>query len=102
MRTSLLPGLAGAAAHNIKRQISRIRLFETGLRFLPHDNALAQTPTLALLLCGARSPEGWSAQPSAVDFYDLKGEIEALLAAAALAGLVSACREARTARWADC
>ncbi|MDB2642962.1 phenylalanine--tRNA ligase subunit beta [Luminiphilus sp.] len=84
MRTSLLPGLAGAAAHNIKRQISRIRLFETGLRFLPHDNALAQTPTLALLLCGARSPEGWSAQPSAVDFYDLKGEIEALLAAAAL------------------
>ena len=72
MRTSLLPGLAGAAAHNIKRQISRIRLFETGLRFLPHDNALAQTPTLALLLCGARSPEGWSAQPSAVDFYDLE------------------------------
>lgn len=84
MRTSLVPGLAGAAAHNIKRQTTRIRLFETGLRFLPQDSGLAQTPTLALILCGARSPEGWSTQSDAVDFYDLKGEIEALLAAAAM------------------
>ena len=84
MRTSLLPGIAGAAAHNIKRQTTRIRLFETGLRFLPQDSGLAQTPTLALILCGARSPEGWSTQSDAVDFYDLKGEIEALLAAAAM------------------
>ena len=83
MRTSLLPGLAGAAAHNIKRQITRVRFFETGLRFLPEANGLAQTPTLALILCGARTPEGWSAQSESVDFYDLKGEIEALLAAAA-------------------
>ena len=83
MRTSLLPGLAGAAAHNIKRQITRVRFFETGLRFLPDTNGLTQTPTLALILCGARTPEGWSAQSDSVDFYDLKGEIEALLAAAA-------------------
>ena len=83
MRTSLLPGLAGAAAHNIKRQITRVRFFETGLRFLPEANGLTQTPTLALILCGARTPEGWSAQSATVDFYDLKGEIEALLAAAA-------------------
>ena len=83
MRTSLLPGLAGAAAHNIKRQITRIRLFETGLRFLPEATGLAQTPTLALIVCGARTPEGWSMQSDSVDFYDLKGEIEALLAAAA-------------------
>ena len=83
MRTSLLPGLAGAAAHNIKRQITRVRFFETGLRFLPEANGLTQTPTLALILCGARTPEGWSAQSDTVDFYDLKGEIEALLAAAA-------------------
>ena len=83
MRTSLLPGLAGAAAHNIKRQITRIRLFETGLRFLSEANGLVQTPTLALILCGARAPEGWSTQSDSVDFYDLKGEIEALFAAAA-------------------
>ena len=83
MRTSLLPGLAGAAAHNIKRQITRVRFFETGLRFLPEANGLTQTPTLALILCGARTPEGWSAESDSVDFYDLKGEIEALLAAAA-------------------
>jgi phenylalanyl-tRNA synthetase beta chain len=83
MRTSLLPGLAGAAAHNIKRQITRVRFFETGLRFLPEASDLAQTPTLALILCGARAPEGWSTQSDSVDFFDLKGEIEALLAAAA-------------------
>jgi len=83
MRTSLLPGLAGAAAHNIKRQITRVRFFETGLRFLPEASDLAQTPTLALILCGARTPEGWSTQSDSVDFFDLKGEIEALLAAAA-------------------
>ena len=83
MRTSLLPGLAGAAAHNIKRQATRIRLFETGLRFLPESSGLAQTPTLAFILCGARMPEGWSTPAGPVDFYDLKGEIESLLAAAA-------------------
>jgi phenylalanyl-tRNA synthetase beta chain len=80
MRTSLIPGLLGAAAHNINRQQTRVRLFETGLRFMPGEN-LAQTPMLALLLCGRRTPEGWSSNAESVDFYDMKGEIEALLQA---------------------
>jgi len=81
MRTSLIPGLLGAAAHNIKRQRPRVRIFETGLRFLP-DAAYTQRPSLALLICGSRSPEGWSASSDAVDFYDMKGEVQALLAGA--------------------
>jgi phenylalanyl-tRNA synthetase beta chain len=81
MRTSLIPGLLGAAAHNINRQQTRVRLFETGLRFLPGES-LAQTPMLGLLLCGRRMPEGWSSNADSVDFYDMKGEIEALLQAA--------------------
>ena len=81
MRTSLIPGLLGAAAHNINRQQTRVRLFETGLRFMP-GKSLAQTPMLALLLCGRRTPESWSSNAESVDFYDMKGEIEALLQAA--------------------
>lgn len=81
MRTSLIPGLLSAAAHNVNRQQTRVRLFETGLRFLP-DESLQQTPMLALLMCGSRLPEGWSAKTEPVDFYDLKGEVEALLGAA--------------------
>ena len=78
MRTSLIPGLLGAAVHNINRQQTRVRLFETGLRFMPGES-LAQLPMLALLLCGRRMPEGWSSNADSVDFYDMKGEIEALL-----------------------
>jgi phenylalanyl-tRNA synthetase beta chain len=81
MRTSLIPGLLGAAAHNINRQQTRVRLFETGLRFMPGES-LAQTPMLGLLLCGRRVPEGWSSNAEPVDFYDMKGEIEALLRSA--------------------
>lgn len=80
MRTSLIPGLLGAAAHNINRQQTRVRLFETGLRFMPGES-LAQTPMLGLLLCGRRMPECWSSDAASVDFYDMKGEIEALLQA---------------------
>ena len=81
MRTSLIPGLLSAAVHNINRQQTRVRLFETGLRFMPGES-LAQTPMLGLLLCGRRMPEGWSSNAAFVDFYDMKGEIEALLQAA--------------------
>jgi len=81
MRTSLIPGLLSAAAHNINRQQTRVRLFETGLRFMPGES-LAQTPMIGLLLCGRRMPEGWSSNAESVDFYDMKGEIEALLQAA--------------------
>jgi phenylalanyl-tRNA synthetase beta chain len=73
--------LLGAAAHNINRQQTRVRLFETGLRFMPGES-LAQTPMLGLLLCGRRVPEGWSSNAEPVDFYDMKGEIEALLRSA--------------------
>ena len=78
MRTSLIPGLLSAAAHNINRQQTRVRLFETGLRFMPGES-LAQTPTLGLLLCGRRMPEGWASNAESVDFFDMKGEIEAVL-----------------------
>jgi len=82
MRTSLLPGLTGALAHNASRQQSRVRLFETGSRFLPGPEGLRQIPTLAGAVTGRREPENWSESGAAVDFFDLKGDLEALSALA--------------------
>lgn len=79
MRTSLIPGLVAAAQHNINRQQSRVRLFESGLRFVPTDEGLQQVPTLALLIAGRRHAESWNSGTEPVDFYDLKGDLESLL-----------------------
>jgi phenylalanyl-tRNA synthetase beta chain len=80
MRTSLLPGLMRALAHNTARQQSRVRLFESGLRFLPGADGLQQCPTIAGVITGRRQTESWNEQGDNVDFYDLKGDVEALLA----------------------
>ncbi len=79
MRTSLLPGLISAAQRNVNRQQPRVRLFETGLRFVPTRDGLEQTPTLAMIVTGARSPESWDSDDTGVDFYDLKGDLESVL-----------------------
>jgi phenylalanyl-tRNA synthetase beta chain len=80
MRTSLLPGLIDTARHNINRQQHRVRMFETGLRFLPGDSELRQVPTLAMVCTGQRFAKSWAAVPAASsDFFDLKGDVESLL-----------------------
>jgi phenylalanyl-tRNA synthetase beta chain len=78
MRTSLIPGLVATAQRNLNRQQSRLRLFETGLRFVPTERGLVQEPTVGILLAGRREPEGWDAARGGVDFYDLKGDVESL------------------------
>lgn len=80
MRTTLWAGLIGAARFNLNRQQARLRLFETGLRFVPGDEGLRQEPFLAGLLYGPAAPEGWANPARAVDFFDAKGDLEALLA----------------------
>ncbi|MFT7288916.1 MAG: phenylalanyl-tRNA synthetase beta chain [Halieaceae bacterium] len=80
MRTSLLAGLLRAAQHNLNRQQHRVRLFESGLRFVPGADGLAQTPGIALLITGPAEAEGWQETPRAADFFDLKGDVESLLA----------------------
>jgi phenylalanyl-tRNA synthetase beta chain len=80
MRTSLLPGLVSAVLHNVNRQQSRVRLFESGLRFIPGDEALRQVPTLAMVCTGQRFAESWSTPAAPVDYFDMKGDLESLLA----------------------
>lgn len=86
MRTSLLPGLASAVLHNINRQQPRVRLFETGLRFLPGDSGLGQVPTLAMVCTGQRFVKSWAVPAEPADFFDLKGDLESLLALTRVSG----------------
>ncbi|MCW8090623.1 phenylalanine--tRNA ligase subunit beta [Alteromonas sp. ASW11-130] len=82
MRVSLMPGLLGAAAYNQKRQQARIRFFETGLKFIADDsapNGVLQVPVIGGLIVGKRNEEHWDLGDEAFDFYDLKGDVEALL-----------------------
>ncbi|MGO1394587.1 MAG: phenylalanine--tRNA ligase subunit beta [Halomonas sp.] len=80
MRASLLPGLVRTMEHNLNRQQTRVRIFETGLVFNGELDALTQVPMLGALVCGTREVEGWSGAKERVDFYDLKGDLESVLA----------------------
>jgi len=80
MRTSLWPGLIRALAHNQNRQINRVRLFEAGLRFRGALPDLEQTPGIAGVVAGPAAPEHWDQRARPVDFFDVKGDVEALLA----------------------
>lgn len=81
MRTSLWPGLLQAARQNLSRQQSRVRLFESGLRFRDAGDGLQQQAMLAGLSVGPTLPEQWGERLRQVDFYDLKADVEAVLAA---------------------
>ena len=80
MRTTLWPGLIGAAIYNVNRQQSRIRLFETGLVFISDGGRIHQPKMIGAIAIGPVEPEQWAQRSRNVDFYDVKGDVEALLA----------------------
>lgn len=79
MRASLWPGLVKSLQHNLNRQQDRVRLFESGLRFVGQLDGLKQEPMLAGVVCGSRLPEGWAQGRDVVDFFDVKADVEAVL-----------------------
>ena len=97
MRTSLWTGLINALVYNQNRQQNRIRLFEVGSRFVPGGSSsdasgtekqqdvvqgksdLLQEVMIAGIINGSAFPEQWGEKTQAVDFYDLKADVEALL-----------------------
>lgn len=87
MRTSLFPGLVTALQNNLNRQQTSARLFETGLRFVPDAAGLRQEPMIAGLIYGARAPESWANTAEVVDFFDIKSDVEALIAIGGNEGL---------------
>ncbi|HEX4853005.1 phenylalanine--tRNA ligase subunit beta [Arenimonas sp.] len=82
MRTSLLPGLVSALVRNRARQQSRVRLFELGRVFHLAEGAPRETARIAAVACGPAQAEQWSADAREVDFFDLKAQVEGLLALA--------------------
>ncbi len=86
MRQTLWASLLPAWHYNSRRQHSDIRLYERGLRFeldTQHENGIAQIDTIAGVLDGNSRPLHWDVPAKAADFFDLKGDVEALLALAA-------------------
>jgi phenylalanyl-tRNA synthetase beta chain len=80
MRRNLWSGLLQTLKHNQNRQQDRVRIFESGLVFSKSADGIQQDAMLGGLIWGSQSPEQWgeSAQPS--DFYDIKGDVESILA----------------------
>ncbi|WCE03135.1 phenylalanine--tRNA ligase subunit beta [Pseudoxanthomonas sp. JBR18] len=83
MRTGLLPGLVSTLQRNAARQAGRIRLFELGNVFAAAGQGQAPRETLrvAAAVCGDAHAEQWGEASRAVDFHDLKGDLESLAAA---------------------
>jgi phenylalanyl-tRNA synthetase beta chain len=79
MRASLWPGLVTAAAANNARQQDRVRLFEASKSFHGTLGEHTEIVRIAGLASGAVHPEQWGSTSEAVDFFDVKSDIEALL-----------------------
>ena len=79
MRVSLWPGLVHACRENLRRQQTRVRLFEIGSKFNiskdPRSLELQEVETLAGIATGTRWPQQWGSQSEPVDFYDVKADV---------------------------
>ena len=88
MRSNLWGGLLGNLKANLNRGASRVRLFETG-RVFKRDTSIAeeagkvagfaQPQRIGGLAYGAFVPEQWGSANRAVDFFDVKGDLERVL-----------------------
>ena len=89
MRSSLIGSLLQVLKFNLDRKAPRVRVFEAGRVFLRDDKVettdstvkgIAQPMRLAGLAWGDAEAARWDGKPQRVDFYDVKGDVEALLA----------------------
>jgi phenylalanyl-tRNA synthetase beta chain len=79
LRRSLWPGLIQAARRNVNNQRQRLRLFELGPQFLAAGRDVAQMGIVAGLALGTRAAEHWDGAGPDVDYFDVKGDVEAVL-----------------------
>jgi phenylalanyl-tRNA synthetase beta chain len=89
MRSSLVGSLLQVLRHNLDRKAERVRVFELGRVFL-RDASVTTTDTtvrgvnqpmrVAGLAYGPADGLQWARKDGAADFYDVKGDVEALLA----------------------
>jgi phenylalanyl-tRNA synthetase beta chain len=87
MRVSLWPGLVKALGDNVRRQQDRLRLFEYGAKYIPQGTGKTdEIQCISGIAWGLAGAEQWGEPKRAVDFYDVKSDVEALLAATGDAG----------------
>jgi phenylalanyl-tRNA synthetase beta chain len=79
MRSSLWPGMLGAAASNASRQQERIRLFEIGKSFHGTLEDHEEVVRIGGAVIGSVLPEQWGSKSQSVDFFDIKGDVLAVL-----------------------
>jgi phenylalanyl-tRNA synthetase beta chain len=101
MRSSLLGGLVHTLRANLNRGEERVRIFEIGRCFEAETADLASQPErVAGLAFGSRWPEQWGQKGEALDFFDAKGDLEAVAGAEGLRfepGAHPACHPGRCA-----
>lgn len=82
LRTSLIPHLLEAATYNVHRGEHDLATFELGKVFITDQQQLTSLPEermmLSILMMGSVTPMHWLEKPRQVDFYDLKGMLDAL------------------------
>jgi len=90
MRTSLVPSLLETVSRNLNFRSSDLRLFELRPVFLvsSESGACIEQLSLTAVMSGQREPEGWSQSAATVDFYDLKGVVEELLATIGISDVI--------------
>lgn len=79
MRGSLLPGMLAVAAMNVSRQQERVRIFEIGKSFHGTLENPLEIVRVAFLALGTDTREQWATKSQNIDFYDVKGDLEALM-----------------------
>ncbi|MFY8125713.1 MAG: phenylalanine--tRNA ligase subunit beta [Hydrogenophaga sp.] len=89
MRSSLLGSLVAALKFNLDRKAARVRLFEVG-RVFSKDSRVASSDTsvagfqqpmrVAGICQGSADALQWGVSDRGVDFFDVKGDVQALLA----------------------
>lgn len=78
MRVGMWPGLLASMIHNVHRQQTAIKFFETGVIFDLTEGTLKEHPCVAGLLTGEYGSLNWGEKAGKFDFYDLKGDLQAL------------------------
>jgi phenylalanyl-tRNA synthetase beta chain len=82
MRTSMAHGLLDTLRRNQSHGVTDVALYEIGLIYSPRPGRELPEERLTVggVLAGSRTPLSWHHKPENVDFYDLKGAVETLLA----------------------
>jgi phenylalanyl-tRNA synthetase beta chain len=80
LRPSLVPGMLAMVAGNLNRDVSDVRLFEVGTVFSGTTEKVEERPAVAFGAVGSVPEQGPLHPARAIDFLDVKGAVEQLLA----------------------